>query len=260
MFPITTKVYRSRLNSRICEHATGQQRPRAGCGRSAIDYDSVLGLSRRRMKRISAPEFRGKICTYLGFPFIRAGAGVLLLCLSVFVWEQSAGRLLAADPLRHFLRTSSTTCPPAFRLATLRGGEGGLPLETDRPVIIHFFATWCEPCRAEIATLEKFYEAREGKFDVLAVSVGEVPPRVRAFFKDTAVTFPVLLDADRAVTKTWSVQTLPTSIVLDAKLRPILTATGELDWASATVQSEVNDQLNTNLGSRSAECTKEHAK
>lgn len=178
----------------------------------------------------------------------------------MIVWELSAGRLLAAEPLRHFVRTSSTTCPPAFRLATLRGGEGGLPLATDRPVIIHFFATWCEPCRAEIATLEKFYNARKGRFDVLAVSVGEVPPRVRAFFKDTPVTFPVLLDADRAVTKTWSVQTLPTSIVLDAKLRPILTATGELDWACDTVQSEIDNQLNTDPSSRSAECTKEHAK
>lgn len=212
------------------------------------------------MKRVAAPEFRGKICTYLGFPFIKVGTGVLLLCLSIIVWELSAGRLLAAEPLRHFVRTSSTACAPAFRLATLHGGEGGLPLETDRPVIVHFFATWCEPCRADIAALEKFYEAREGKINVLAVSVGEVPPRVRAFFKDTPVTFPVLLDADRAVTKTWSVQTLPTSIVLDAKLKPILTATGELDWASATVQSEVDNQLNTDLSSRSAECTKEHAK
>lgn len=223
-----------------------------------IDYDDLLSLCRQQMKRISAPEFRGKICRYLVFPFIRMGAGILLLCLSVFIREQGAGLLLAAESQHHFIRIPSARCPKTFTLPALGGGERGLPLDADRPIVIHFFATWCEPCKAEIGGLEKFYEARKGKLDVLAISVGEVRTRVQTFFKETPVTFPVLLDADRAVTKAWSIETLPTSIVLDKKLRPILAATGELDWASAADTSEIDNVLNTDTSSRSAECAKEH--
>ncbi|MBS0252761.1 MAG: TlpA family protein disulfide reductase [Proteobacteria bacterium] len=210
------------------------------------------------MKRISAPEFRGKICRYLVFPFLKTGAGILLLCLSVFVGRQSADHLLAAEVQHGFVHAPWGFCPKMFTLPALGGGERGLPLDEDRPVVIHFFATWCEPCKAEIGGLEKFYRAHKGKLEVLAVSVGEVRARVQDFFKQTPATFPVLLDADRAVTKAWSIETLPTSILLDTKLRPVLAATGELDWANADNAIDIDNALKADSISRSAECTKEH--
>lgn len=106
-------------------------------------------------------------------------------------------------------------------LAALRG----------RPVLVHFFATWCAPCREEMAGLRKLADRRGGSgFAVLAVDVGEVPVRVRRFFAADPVPFPVLLDEDRAALKAWKVVALPSSFVLDASHRLRLYADGPVDW------------------------------
>jgi hypothetical protein len=58
---------------------------------------------------------------------------------------------------------------------------------------------------------------------------------VRNFLKETPVSFPVLLDADRSVAKAWAVDGLPTTVVLNKSLTPIVAVTGDLDWASPDV-------------------------
>lgn len=122
--------------------------------------------------------------------------------------------------------------------------------------MVHFFATWCEPCKAEIGTLQRFFQARGDKVGVLAINVGEVPGRVRSFLKETPVTFPVVLDADRSVAKAWAVEGLPTSVMLDKSLKRMLAVTGELDWASAEVGDEIDEAL-ADRDSQGADCTRE---
>jgi thiol-disulfide isomerase/thioredoxin len=105
-----------------------------------------------------------------------------------------------------------------------------------RVVLVHFFATWCEPCRDELASLASL--ARMPGVQpplILAINVAEVPARVRRFLEGTAIDFPVLLDSDRAVTKAWGVYALPTTFVLDRDLVPRLMVEGDLDWTNEDV-------------------------
>jgi thiol-disulfide isomerase/thioredoxin len=118
---------------------------------------------------------------------------------------------------------------PSLALPSLAGDTVDVSAACGRVVLVHFFATWCEPCRDEIAALERL-AVRADAPNILAVSVGEVPARVKKFFGERPPSFPVLLDGDRRATKDFSVLGLPTTFVLDRALRPARRVEGDLDW------------------------------
>jgi thiol-disulfide isomerase/thioredoxin len=222
-----------------------------------IDCDVGPGVLSAEMRAILAPEFRGYINRYLVLPSLGAGAYIfsVLFAVVAVLPPQSTS---AATNSPAFSRVSSSTCAAPFHLSDIEGRERSLAEQKGRPVAVHFFATWCEPCQAELRTLQKFYEGHRDKIDVLAVNVGEVRARVRGFLATTPVGFPVLLDSDRAVTKAWSVDGLPATFVLDDTLRPVLHVTGDLDWTQANVAAEIESALMSPTVSRDPDCTKEH--
>ena len=120
---------------------------------------------------------------------------------------------------------------PAFTLADTSGTDIALGELKGRTVLVHFFATWCEPCREELPALRRLVErSRDHKLAVVAISVAEVPVRVRRFMEQMPVNFPVLLDQDRAVAKSWDVNALPSTFILDADLTARLAVEREYDW------------------------------
>ncbi len=121
---------------------------------------------------------------------------------------------------------------PSFALDDLRGQTRYLHAFKGKVVLVHFFATWCEPCVAEIGSLQRLTSMTRNKpLVVVAVDVAEVDLKVRRFFEQTPADFTVLLDRDRAVTKAWKVSALPSTIVLDSELSPRLFTEGDLDWS-----------------------------
>ncbi len=184
---------------------------------------------------------------------------MLTLSLFAVVGFLRAPTSYAATEFRPtFSHVSSAKCATTFTLPDVDGRVRALAALKGRPVVVHFFATWCEPCQAEFGTLQKFFEARGDKLGVIAISVGEVPGRVRSFLKEVPVSFPVLLDADRSITKAWAVEGLPTTIVLDKNLAPILKVNRDVDWTNADVGVEIDAALAGSSNSEDTYCTKEN--
>jgi thiol-disulfide isomerase/thioredoxin len=119
-----------------------------------------------------------------------------------------------------------------FALPAVGSSELRLASQHGRDLFVHFFATWCHPCRDELPALRRLAaRADPNSIAVLAVSVAEVELTVRRFLESTPVNFPVLLDRERAVGRAWQTATLPSAIILDADLQPRLAVEGDFAWA-----------------------------
>ena len=120
-----------------------------------------------------------------------------------------------------------------FSLESLDGRAVSLADARGAPVLVHYFATWCLPCRRELPALAAL-SARlpASQLNVIAISVAEPDIRVRRFFEALPVPFPVVLDRQRALARQWGIDVLPTTILLDASLEPRFVAEGEVDWGS----------------------------
>jgi thiol-disulfide isomerase/thioredoxin len=154
--------------------------------------------------------------------------------------DEAFATIGAADAGQRRLQVASSKAKPNFALSDLDGSPHELKQQAGRVVLVHFFATWCEPCREELSSLSQLAE-RPGSEppSVLAVNVAEVPARVRRFLESAPVNFPVLLDADRGVTRAWGVSVLPTTFVLDRELLSRLFVEGDLDWTRADVLAAI---------------------
>jgi peroxiredoxin len=160
----------------------------------------------------------------------------LFVALAPSPFNQRHDSALASDTTARQLQSASRDSRPDFALPALDGAKYVLNQQAGGVVLVHFFATWCEPCREELSSLTQLLERQAGKrISVLAVNVAEVPARVRRFLDAAPVSFPVLLDAERAVTKAWGVSILPTTFVLDRALVARLFVEGDVDWTRADI-------------------------
>ncbi len=141
---------------------------------------------------------------------------------------------------------------PAYEVTPWPGPVGGFSLvdtsgKTWRPadiagraVLINFWASWCEPCRAEMPTLQQLADLYgPEKLLVLAVNFKEPAARALQFAKTTGVTLPVLLDVDGKAARQWGVKVFPTTLMLDSRGRPSRRVVGEVDWTSAAAEKLV---------------------
>lgn len=110
---------------------------------------------------------------------------------------------------------------PDFQLKTLEGNEIKLSDLQGKKVILNFWATWCPPCKAEMPHMKEFYqEQSSNNIEILAVNLTiaeKDPNQVNNFVEDYGLPFPVLLDSDGSVGKTYQAVTIPTSYLIDTK-------------------------------------------
>ena len=132
---------------------------------------------------------------------------------------------------------------PALELEDLAGQVHRLDDYRGKVVLVNFWATWCEPCRAEMPSIDGLRSALDGQpFQVLAVNLAEPLSRIEKFAGTMPLHFPLLRDRDGAVAKAWRARLLPASFLIGRDGRIRYVAYGEMDWTSEPVRSVV-DQL-----------------
>ena len=112
--------------------------------------------------------------------------------------------------------TPTTGPAPDFTLRTLDGANLRLQEQRGHVVLINFWATWCGPCRQEMPLLNKLYEKyRSSGFVLLGVNVDDDPRNAAGVATKLGVTFPVLLDSNKAVSQLYDLKTMPSTLLID---------------------------------------------
>ena len=109
------------------------------------------------------------------------------------------------------------TAAPDFTLHAMGGGANlRLKEQRGRVVMVNFWATWCGPCREEMPQLNRLYEKyRASGFVLLGVNVDDDSSKAAEVAKKLGVTFPVLLDTDKKVSKLYDLSTMPSTVIID---------------------------------------------
>lgn len=170
-------------------------------------------------------------------------ARLFILTLGAILYASMAlAGSVGADSTR-FIPWNDATAPP-LALKDLTGSPQTLADYRGRLVLLNFWATWCEPCRDEMASMHKLQKRLSGRpFVVLLVNYGEARARVADFVKREAIGFPILLDPNQDAPRAWRVRVLPSSFLIAPDGRVRYSVIGEIDWGHDDVVDVVQGLL-----------------
>jgi thiol-disulfide isomerase/thioredoxin len=121
---------------------------------------------------------------------------------------------------------------PTLELPDLDGKPWSLAALKGQVVVLNFWASWCEPCRAEMPSLDVLAQRHQADgLVVLAVNYQESSAAIRRFLESTRCSLPVLLDRDGQAARTWTPRVFPSTVLIDRAGRPRTLVLGEVDWA-----------------------------
>lgn len=100
---------------------------------------------------------------------------------------------------------------PAFDATLLDGKEfNSLHANANKPLLIHFWATWCPTCKVENDTIDALSE----KFEVITIAVNSgSDEQIQNFLKEKNLKFKVINDANGTLAKAFHVSAFPTTFI-----------------------------------------------
>ncbi len=165
--------------------------------------------------------------------------------LSIFLFATCSYGVDRAQLKAAGIREMSQSAPdftlkgPGVKTVNLRGLRGNV-------VMLHFWATWCKPCKDEFPLLEKVYEGFKGRgFALLAIAIDpdETREGINSFAKGLGGDFPLYLASEGDVPDKYWAWGIPSTYLIDKEGNIIGNAIGPRDWGSAEVISLIEALL-----------------
>ena len=134
-----------------------------------------------------------------------------------------------------------------LRAALLRGLNGPdrqLAEFRGRPLLINVWASWCGPCRAEMASLERVAWREEGRqFAIIGISTDDYRDQALAWLKNSNATISHYLDQQLQMEHMLGATRLPLTLIVDASGRVRLKVYGAREWDAPESLSLVRSAL-----------------
>jgi len=118
---------------------------------------------------------------------------------------------------------------PQITLTDLSAKFVSLKDYSNKIILVNNWATWCPPCKAEMPTLQRYYQAHgEQGLVIVAIESGESIDEVSNFVQEYSLTFPVWIDIKGLALEEFKNWDLPSSYVIDRTGTIRLTWTGPI--------------------------------
>lgn len=123
----------------------------------------------------------------------------------------AAGAALPDSP--HPLRGAPA---PEFNLLTRSGGPVSPSEYAGKVVLIDFWATWCQPCRASFPEYQSLLQSYADRLVVVGISEDDEQDGIERFANETGARFPLAWDADKSVAQRYQISSMPTLFIIDS--------------------------------------------
>lgn len=137
------------------------------------------------------------------------------------------------------------TCAPLhaseFKWMDEDGATYSLKSLQGQPVLVHFWASWCPSCRAEMPAYARWVK-KHPEIKILTISLDQKAEHASAFLKKKEINLPILLSDENQARKLGA-QALPTTILLDANGKISQHHRGPRDWDSSAYSEQLLKSL-----------------
>lgn len=127
-----------------------------------------------------------------------------------------------------------------WRVTDLAEQEQTLAQFKGQSLVINFWASWCPPCRKELPSLNQAHTLlKDENIQMLAVNLGDKPKAIKQFLADYPIDFIVWSDENATSFKAWSLQGLPTTLLIQADGKVAERIVGERNWTDPVLLKQM---------------------
>ena len=161
-------------------------------------------------------------------PFFKLLFRLLLLTFGLSMAETAlADSIDVPFGIRHYAIGSAQN----FTLKDVDGEEFELEDARGNWVFLHFWASWCGPCRKEMPAIQKLADTlTDDSFQIVMINTAEDEDTIFEFLASIGVELNSLMDSDGQVTEIWKPRGLPTTFLISPKGEVKYQAIGGRDW------------------------------
>lgn len=117
-----------------------------------------------------------------------------------------------------------------------------------KPLIINVWASWCSPCRDEMASIQHLSQRFGGeKFNVIGISTDDDADAAAHFVKESKLTFDNYIDSNLLLENMLGANTIPLTILVDANGRVIRKVSGSQNWDNPELLKLVEKAFKINI-------------
>jgi thiol-disulfide isomerase/thioredoxin len=129
-------------------------------------------------------------------------------------WLIEIALLILVVYLLHLWQTRDTVkgvAPPLIG-NTLSDAPFDLQDQRGKPMVVHFWATWCPVCQLEVDSIDAL--AQDHQLISVAMQSGS-EAEIQAYLQENDLSFPVISDPEGRLSASWGVRGVPTTFILD---------------------------------------------